>query len=249
MSIKRQKLNTIHQACNDPQFAEKKQRASSREEWIQARQQVLQQEKELSRAYDEVVQARRDMPWLPINKEYRFETDTGAVTLSDLFNGKHNLIIQHLMFGPDDAECCSICSYFADGYNGQLPHILANDTSFVAVSPASLEKLNTLKTRKQWGFQMASVKAPDFNQDMGVEGTQEQKANKDSSFYNFGSGWGFPCGLYPGLSVFYKDESGAVYLTYQAQSRGLDVTNAANHLFDMLPQGRNGFFAKHKESY
>ncbi|CAM9204873.1 unnamed protein product, partial [Ectocarpus fasciculatus] len=147
----------------------------TKSEWVQARKSVLAKEKELSREYDAIVQARKNLPFLKLDKAYNFVTDEGNVELKDLFGEYDTLIVQHLMFGEEDEQCCSVCSFFTDGYNGHLRHLSDNGVSFYCTAPASLGKLSALKESKKWDISMASCVGASFNIDMGFEGTEEQK--------------------------------------------------------------------------
>src|SRR5215813_11736830 len=148
---------------------------ASREEWIAARMELLKEEKELTRRSDELARRRRELPWVRIDKEYRFETDEGNATLADLFGGRSQLLIYHFMFGPNYTAGCPSCSSIADGFEGFAVHLANHDVTLSAVSRAPLEKLQAYKRRMGWSFPWASSFGSDFNADFSVSFTEEQQ--------------------------------------------------------------------------
>src|SRR5918999_1550404 len=156
----------------------------TREEWLAARRELLEAEKELTRRSDELARRRQELPWVRIDKEYRFETDEGSVSLTDLFQGRSQLLVYHFMFGPDYTAGCPSCSAIADGFNGSVPHLANHDVMLWAVSRAPLAKLQTFKRRMGWSFPWASSLGGDFNFDFNVSLTQEQQ-REGSVEYNY----------------------------------------------------------------
>src|ERR671936_772874 len=149
-------------------------RIGSREEWQAARERLLEREKEHTRLGDELAQARRELPWVPVEKDYRFETASGTKTLADLFDGRSQLLVYHFMFGPSYEAGCPTCSSMADGIDGLLPHLHARDVTFAFVSQAPLEKLQAYKRRMGWTFPWVSAARSEFNFDLGFSRTEQQ---------------------------------------------------------------------------
>src|ERR1043166_2369281 len=147
----------------------------TRNEWLAARLELLEAEKELTRRGDEIAQRRQELPWVRIDKEYRFDVDEGNVSLADLFRGRSQLLVYHFMFGPDYTAGCPSCSSIADGFNGIAVHLENHDVAFSAVSRAPLAKLQAFKKRMGWTFRWASSFASDFNDDFNVRFTEEQQ--------------------------------------------------------------------------
>jgi len=148
----------------------------TREEWNAAREELLEREKELTSANDEVAKQRRELPWVRIDKDYRFETDEGSKTLEELFDGRSQLLVYHFMFGPDYTAGCPVCSSAADIFNGAVPHLNARDVTFLCVSRAPLERLQAYKRRMGWQFPWVSSLGTDFNFDFDASHTEEQVA-------------------------------------------------------------------------
>ena len=209
----------------------------SQEQWLEARKRLLAKEKELTHLRDELSRQRREMPWVRVDKQYVFDTPDGKQTLADLFAGRHQLIVQHFMFNPSSPVGCKSCSFWADGFNGFAVHLEQRDLSFVAVSAAPLEKIAAFRKRMGWSFKWVSSNGCDFNSDYQVSETTEEK-EKGQSYYNYSIGKPFD-GERPGISVFYRDNDGAIYHTYSSYSRGLDMMNAAYHYLDLTPKGRD----------
>eukprot|EP01006_Ploeotia_vitrea_P060252 TRINITY_DN75579_c0_g1_i1.p1 TRINITY_DN75579_c0_g1~~TRINITY_DN75579_c0_g1_i1.p1 ORF type:complete len:241 (+),score=40.06 TRINITY_DN75579_c0_g1_i1:67-789(+) len=229
------------------------------DEWTKARLELLQKEKELTKLKDEVAKARRAMPCHKVETDYVFKDVNGKeAKLSSFFdgfqNGKKSLILVHFMYDPSWDAACKSCSFWADSYDGVLPHFLQK-ANFIVVAKAPPEKLKALQEKKGWKFPMYSSFDTTFNVDYGVEFTQEEIDAKDASVrkYNYTAKPG--ASQSPGWSVFSKDDSG-VYHTYSCYARGLDNLNAAYNWMDLLPDGRQeeglGFtmaWVKHKEDY
>lgn len=209
----------------------------SEAEWLEARKAFLAKEKELTRLRDELSRERRALPWVPVRKSYVFAGPGGKETLADLFAGRHQLIVQHLMFDPSWNAACKACSFWADGYNGFFRHLEQRDLAFVAVSLAPLEKIAAFKQRMGWSFKWVSSQGSDFNRDYQVSETPEEEA-KQQSYYNYRHGPAFGPER-PGISVFYRDDDGGVFHTYSCYARGLDMMNGAYHYLDLAPKGRD----------
>jgi len=238
----------------------------TREEWLAARLELLEAEKELTRQSDELARRRQELPWVHIDKEYRFETDEGSASLADLFRGRSQLLVYYFMFGPDYTAGCPSCSAIADGFNGFAVHLANHDVMLWAVSRSPLAKLRTYKRRMGWTFPWASSFASDFNFDFSVGVTEEQQ-RQGGVEYNYRreaqsqvprQGLVPPAGdegdvllaamsgtdpaTYtrerPGMSAFAL-EDGVVYHTYSAYARGLDGLWGMYQWLDRAPRGRN----------
>jgi len=209
----------------------------SREEWIAARKALMTGEKQLTQAREALSRQRRELPWVKVDKDYVFDGPGGKVALGDLFKGRPQLVVQHVMFAPEWDAACKSCSFWVDGFERMVPHLAARDTTMVAISRAPLEKLEAFKARMGWSFDWVSSGANDFNYDYGVTFTPEQMQNGEAR-YNFGTTPPYGDEL-PGISVFYRDEAGDVFHTYSTFARGLDMMNAAYHYLDLTPLGRH----------
>ncbi len=208
----------------------------SRDEWIEARKQHLAKEKEFTKLRDQLSAQRRELPWVRVDKEYVFEGPAGKESLPELFAGKTQLVVQHFMFGPDWEAGCKSCSFWADNYNGIVGHLMQRDVAFVAVSLAPLDRIEAFKRRMRWSFKWVSSHGSDFNRDYHVSFTPEELEGE--VYYNY-TRQKMPVTELPGISVFYKDASGAVFHTYSCYQRGLDMMNAAYHYLDLVPKGRD----------
>ena len=206
-------------------------------EWLVARKDLLTREKELTRLRDEVSRHRREMPWVDVDKEYVFDGPNGKETLSDLFDGRSQLIVYHFMFGPDWEEGCKSCSYLADHFDGANWHLPHRDVSFVVISRAPLPKLEDYKKRMGWRFKWLSSHGTDFNFDYHVSTTEEEQA-KGKMYYNYKT-QDWVDEEMPGLSVFYKDKNGAVFHAYSTYARGLDNLVGTYNFLDLVPEGRD----------
>jgi predicted dithiol-disulfide oxidoreductase (DUF899 family) len=209
----------------------------SQEEWLVARNALLVKEKELTRLRDELSRERRNLPRVWIEKEYVFDTPSGKATLSDLFDGRSQLVIYHFMFGPDWEEGCKSCSFWADNFNGIVVHLKQRDVTLIAVSRSALGKIEAFKRRMGWSFTWVSSFGCDFNRDFHVSFTP-QDISSGRAFYNYAIRRALGSEL-PGISVFLKDDSGAIYHTYSTYARGLDLTNTAYNFLDLTPKGRD----------
>lgn len=209
----------------------------SHEEWTVARKAHLAKEKEFTRLRDELSAERRALPWERVVKEYQFEDAQGKVKLGDLFGDKHQLIVYHFMFGPDWEEGCPSCSFWADNFNGIGVHLAQRDTALVAISRTSVERLEAYRQRMGWVFPWYSSLHNDFNFDYQVSFSPDP-SQQGEYIYNYRQGE-FSGEEAPGISVFYRDETGAIYHTYSAYARGLDMLNGAYHYLDLTPKGRD----------
>jgi predicted dithiol-disulfide oxidoreductase (DUF899 family) len=208
----------------------------SREEWLASRKAFLAKEKAFTRARDQLSAERRELPWVKLDKTYAFDTPEGKKSLADLFAGRSQLIVYHFMLGPDWIEGCPSCSYLADHFDGMLPHLAERDVSFTAISRAPLAEIEAYKRRMGWQFPWASSSGNDFNFDFGVSFPLED--GHGSGIYNF-ERQDLTSDEMPGVSAFYKDESGAVFHTYSAYARGLDILVGAYNYLDLAPKGRD----------
>jgi predicted dithiol-disulfide oxidoreductase (DUF899 family) len=209
----------------------------SREEWIASRKQLLNKEKELSTLQDEVSRRRREMPWVKITKNYVFDTPAGKQTLADLFEGRSQLVVYHFMFTPGWKAGCVGCSFFADHIDGANQHIAHHDVTFVAISRATLADLEAYRKRMNWRFNWVSSNQSDFNYDFGVSFRKEDLA-KGKVNYNYEMIETTNEDLH-GTSVFFKDETGAIFHTYSSFARGDERGLGAYMFLDLTPKGRN----------
>jgi predicted dithiol-disulfide oxidoreductase (DUF899 family) len=239
--------------------AEATHKIISHEQWVEARKQHLLEEKEFTRQRDRLSQARRDLPWERVEKEFTFVGPRGRETLSDLFAGRGQLVVYHAMFDPANATphttwtedaACPLCSWWLDNLNGMLVHLNHRDVTAVAVSRAPYPKIEAYSKRMGWTFDWFSAGGTDFNHDYGVTFTPEEVADRART-YNYGSAAPFATEA-PGISVFTKDSSGSVFHTYSTYGRGLDMLNLTYHYLDLVPMGRNeehgiGWVRRHDE--
>jgi predicted dithiol-disulfide oxidoreductase (DUF899 family) len=232
----------------------------NREEWLAARRAFLAEEKALTRQCDDLARKRQALPWVRIDKDYRFDTDNGPATMVDLFQGRSQLMVYHFMYGPDYTAGCPSCSMIADGFNGFAVHLANHDVTLMAISRAPLATLQAYKQRMGWSFPWASSQGNDFNFDFGVAFTAEQQ-RKGEVVYNykrdshtmdttpapepvvqFAATCGTDAPTYtrdrPGMSTFVL-EDGAVYHAYSTYARGLDILWGSYQWLDRAPLGRN----------
>jgi predicted dithiol-disulfide oxidoreductase (DUF899 family) len=209
----------------------------SQDEWLAARKALLKREKELTRARDRLAAERRALPWVKIEKQYVFDTVTGKKTLSDLFEGRSQLIVQHFLFGPDWEAGCVGCSFGAAHIDAAWQHLQHHDVTFVAIARAPIEKLEAYRKRMGWHFKFASSYGSDFNYDFHVSFTRDDLA-KGKVFYNYEMIESSMEEL-PGGSVFIKDSNGDIYHTYSDYGRGGEEVLSTYMLLDVTPKGRN----------
>jgi predicted dithiol-disulfide oxidoreductase (DUF899 family) len=237
-----------------------KHKTGTRQEWLAARLELLKAEKELTRRSDELARQRQELPWVQIDKAYRFETDQGNASLADLFRGRSQLLVYHFMFGPDYKAGCATCSTIADGFDGFAVHLANHDVTLCAVSRAPLAKLQAYQRRMGWTFPWSSSFGGDFNFDFHVSFTEEQQS-EGTIEYNYERGGdamdatsvpapvadnaamaGTDVATYtrerPGMSAFAL-EDGVVYHTYSTYSRGVDGLWGMYQWLDRAPKGRN----------
>jgi predicted dithiol-disulfide oxidoreductase (DUF899 family) len=203
-------------------------------EWERERKALLAKEKEFTRARDALSEARRALPWERVEKRYVFDAPSGEVTLPDLFQGRSQLVIYHFMFGPDATAGCKSCSFWADNFERNVIHLAHRDVSLAAVSRGPLEKLMAYQKRLGWTFPWVSSGRCDFNFDYRVS----FEPGRGDETYNYAPKT-FGGSELPGISVFAKDESGALFHTYSTYGRGIDMMNAAYHYLDLVPKGRD----------
>jgi predicted dithiol-disulfide oxidoreductase (DUF899 family) len=235
-------------------------KTGTREQWLAARLELLDAEKELTRRGDELARRRQQLPWVRVDKDYRFETDEGSASLADLFKGRSQLLVYHFMFGPDWTAGCPSCSAIADGFDGFVIHLANHDVTLSAVSRAPLAKLQAYKKRMGWTFPWASAHGGDFNFDFNVSFTEQQQRGGTVE-YNYRRGghamdaaeapepvsqFAASCGTdsrsfsrdRPGLSAFVRD-NGVVYHSYSTYARGVDGLWGMYQWLDRAPKGRN----------
>jgi predicted dithiol-disulfide oxidoreductase (DUF899 family) len=240
------------------------------EEWLAARLELLDAEKELTRRSDELAARRRELPWVRVDKEYRFDTDEGTASLADLFRGRSQLLVYHFMLGPGYAGGCPSCSAIADGFDGSVVHLANHDVTLCAVSRAPLPEVQSYKQRMGWSFPWASSYESDFNHDFQV-GLTDDDLRTGTVEYNFrpldlrqeptgeqrealekwtGTDWPTFKRERPGMSAFVLDD-GVVYHTYSAYARGLDGLWSMYQWLDRAPLGRNeqGFWWRRHDEY
>ncbi len=233
----------------------------TREEWLAARLELLEEEKELTRRGDELARRRRELPWVPVDKDYRFETEEGEASLAGLFGGRSQLLVYHFMFGPDYSAGCPACSAIADGFNGSHVHLENHDVAMMAISRAPLGAIQAYRERMGWTFPWASSRGSEFNYDFNVSVSEEAQRSGEVE-YNYresdlapvleagdegpvgemASRCGVDAATYtreaPGMSAFAL-EDGVVYHTYSAYARGLDALWGMYQWLDRAPGGRN----------
>jgi predicted dithiol-disulfide oxidoreductase (DUF899 family) len=213
----------------------------SPQEWIAARRALLEKEKAHMRNGDALAAERRALPWVKIEKAYVFNTSGGPKTLAELFDGRSQLIVHHLMYAPEWNAGCPSCSFQAEHIDGPAPHLERHNVRIVAVSRAPLDKLLAYKARMGWRFEWVSPQGGDFNHDFRVSFTEGEIADGRID-YNFGTIVTDPRYLsreLPGVSVFFRNEAGEVFHTYSTYARGLNMLLGAHHYLDIAPEGRN----------
>jgi predicted dithiol-disulfide oxidoreductase (DUF899 family) len=221
-------------------------RIGTQEEWQAERDELLREEKELTRRGDELARKRRELPWVPVGKDYRFETEGGTRTLADLFDGRSELLVYHFMFGPPYQAGCPVCSSIADTLDPQVAHLKARDATLLLASRAPLEKLLAYRERMGWAIDWVSSDGSDFNRDLGFLYTEEElkpfmegeiPATVEQNARMCGTDAAGYVAEGPGLSV-YALSDGVVYRTYVTTARGLEPAMAYYGLLDRTPKGR-----------
>jgi len=222
-------------------------RVGTQEEWQAARDELLGDEKELTRRNDELARKRRELPWVPVEEEYSFETDQGTRSLAELFDGRSQLLIYHFMFGPGYEAGCTVCSSIADSIDANVPHLRARDVTMLLVSRAPLEKLRSYKKRMGWNIDWVSTAGNDFNRDLGLTHTEEElrpflEGEIPPIVRQMAEASGTDVAGYvaeaPSLSA-YALSDGVVYRTYVTTSRGVEPAMGYYALLDRTPMGRN----------
>jgi len=249
-----------------------KHNTGTHEQWLAARLELLEAEKALTRSSDELARRRQELPWVKVDREYRFDTDQGSASLADLFQGRSQLLVYHFMFGPDYTAGCPHCSAIADGFDGHVVHLANHDVTLAAVSRAPLARLQAYKQRMGWSFPWASSADGAFNFDFNVSFTEAQQRDGDIE-YNYARGGhamdilpapqpvtelATTCGTdapaysrdRPGMSAFVL-EDGVVYHTYSTYARGLDGLWGVYQWLDRAPRGRNeiGVWMRRHDEY
>ena len=222
-------------------------RVGTQEEWQAARDELLAEEKELTRRSDALAEKRRELPWVPVEQEYSFETEDGTKSLAELFDGRSQLLIYHFMFGPDYAGGCPVCSSIADNLNPNAIHLAARDAKLMLVSRAPLEKLREYRQRMGWSLDWASTVGSEFNRELGFLHTEEElrpflEGELPPAVVQNAEACGVDAGTYvaegPGLSAYIRSDDG-VYRTYVTTARGLEPVMGYYGLLDRTPIGRN----------
>ena len=205
--------------------------------WLKARTALLAKEKAFTRLRDKLNQQRRELPWERVEKKYVFDGPAGKESLADLFENRSQLVVYHFMFNPASEEGCKHCSFWADNFNPIVVHLSHRDVTFVAISRAPLAKIEAFKKRMGWSFQWLSSAKSDFNYDYQASFTPET-IQSGIAFYNYAK-QEMKMSDREGVSVFHKDASGAIFHTYSAYARGIDMMNTAYHYLDLVPKGRD----------
>lgn len=209
----------------------------SHEDWLSARRDLLQAEKELTHHRDQIARKRLALPWTRMDKHYVFDTLEGPRSLADLFEGRSQLLVQHFMLAPGWEQGCPSCSFMADHTDGMNLHLAHHDVTMIAVSRAPLAEIERYRRRMGWQFRWVSSNGNSFNYDFRVSFTPEEIATGHID-YNFGE-WQETGEEWPGLTAFYKDEAGDVFRTYSTFGRGVEVMMGTYAMLDLMPKGRN----------
>jgi predicted dithiol-disulfide oxidoreductase (DUF899 family) len=215
----------------------KEHKVVSPKQWLAARKSLLAKEKKFTKLRDQLNKERRNLPWEKVEKEYIFDGPDGKETLAELFGRKSQLVVYHFMFGPGWGEGCPHCSFWADHYDGTVPHLGQRDTSLVVISRAPLKEIERFKKRMGWRFKWVSSAENDFNFDYYVSFTPDQ-IRSGKLFYNYAES-DMDMDEREGVSAFYKDKQGLVYHTYSSYERGIDMLNTTYHFLDITAKGRD----------
>ena len=233
MSVKAQKeLNE-----NEKKYVLDNHKIVSQSEWMSARKDLLIKEKEFTILRDQLNQKRRDLPWVQVDKEYVFDGPTGKQTLSELFDGRSQLIVYHFMFDPSWNAGCPSCSFWADNFDGMCIHLNQRDVTMIAVSRAPYNKIDAYKKRMGWKFKWVSSYNTDFNYDYHISFTSKE-LDKNKVFYNYIPQVN-PGTEREGVSIFYKNSSDKIFHTYSTYARGIDILNTTYNYLDLVPKGRD----------
>jgi predicted dithiol-disulfide oxidoreductase (DUF899 family) len=229
----------------------KNNRVVSHEEWLAARKTLLAQEKEFTRARDALSKLRRELPWEKIDKAYVFAGPSGEVKLGDLFDRKSQLVVQHVMFAPENQEACEQCSFWCDNFERNVVHLAHRDVAYVAVSRAPVAKIEAMKQRMGWTFPWFSSGRSDFNFDFNASWRADEL--RGDVVYNYVSSKQDGPDR-EGLSVFYRDATGAIFHTYSTYARGIDLLNTTYNTLDLVPKGRDEVgigpgWVRHRDRY
>lgn len=216
-------------------------------QYIEARLRLLAAERELTQQREALAAQRRALPWVKVEKSYLFESADGPIALAELFQGRSQLLVYHLMYAPEWDAACKSCTFWADSFDRMVPHLKARDVSFAAISRAPLPKLQAYARRLGWSFPWVSAGANDFNYDFAVSFTREQ-VERGSGTYNYGVSPADETDL-PGYSVLARDEAGAIFHTYSTFARGIDALNPVYQALDLVPKGRDESGLKHTMSW
>jgi predicted dithiol-disulfide oxidoreductase (DUF899 family) len=254
-------LRCVHHGDEGYEQGVDEPRIGTQEEWQAERDELLERENELTRLGDELAGKRRELPWVPVEKDYRFETEAGTKSLADLFDGRSQLMIYHFMFGPTYEAGCTVCSSVTDTIDPNVVHLAARDVTLLLVSRAPLEKLRTYKQRMGWGIEWVSTVGEDFNRDLGFFHDEQEvrtllEGDVPAVVGELANRSGIDVPTYamegPGLSV-YALSDGVVYRTYVATGRPVEPAMAYYGLLDRTPRGRHedeeGFWLRRHDEY
>jgi predicted dithiol-disulfide oxidoreductase (DUF899 family) len=222
-------------------------RVVSPQDWLAARRDLLAKEKEFNRLRDELSAERRELPWEKVEKDYVFDGTDGRETLPRLFDGRSQLVVYHFMFAPEWEGGCKSCSWWADNFERNVIHLAQRDVTMVAISRAPLAKLEAFKKRMGWTFKWLSAAGNDFAYDFHVS-FRPEPGRPGEIDYNYRWRKSSMSDL-PGISVFFRDDDGAIYHTYSTYERGVDMMNAGYHYLDLVPKGRDEDGLPHTQSW
>lgn len=226
-----QNLDRLEAELNNPEFHP----VVAREDWLEARRELLKAEKELSRLNDQLAARRRALPWVKVEKEYHFDTPSGPRSLAELFDGRSQLVVYHFMFGPGWKEGCDGCSFLSDHFDGANLHLAHHDVTLMAVSRAPLAEFLPFKQRMGWRFPWVSSHQSDFNHDFHASTAPD----RNTVLYNFEEEPSEPGEEHHGISVFYRNKRGEIFHTYSCYARGVDILCGTHNFLDLTPKGRN----------
>jgi predicted dithiol-disulfide oxidoreductase (DUF899 family) len=227
------------------QMGTENHRVVSSDEWIAERRTLLAREKELTRLRDQIARERRALPWVRVDKDYVFDAPEGRRTLAELFDGRHQLLVQHFMLAPGWEEGCPNCSFMADHSDGMTVHLAHRDVTLLAVSRAPLADIERFRRRMGWQFRWVSSHGTDFNYDFCVSFTPEEVAKGELN-YNYAT-WPYAHEELPGISVFYKDHAGGIFRTYSTYARGVEVMMGTYNMLDLTPKGRDESYVDNRK--